>query len=225
MTQRAVRPKKSMVENAYDTLKAKIIHNEFEPGFKALEAELALQLGMSRTPVREALIRLEKEGLVEVIPRRGIRVKPLSARDIREIHEVLACLESEAAEKLAARKPGPEEIARLDAVIADMDRALERDDMNAWAKADGQFHRLLVEMCGNRHLSNVALNFLDQAHRIRLITTPLRSKPVYSNVNHAAVVEAIRRGDAQTAQEIHRGHKRRWGRELNDVLERLKIPD
>ena len=214
-----------MVEEAFVALKAKIIHNEFEPGFQALEEELALLLGMSRTPVREALIRLENEGFVEVIPRRGMRVKPLSRRDIREINEVLACLEAEAAEKLASRRPGPEEIARLEAAIAGMDEALETDKPDAWAEADYRFHRLLVEMCGNRHLSDVALNFLEKAHRFRLITLPLREKPVYSNVNHAAVVEAIRRGDPQTALEIHRAHKRRWGRELNDVLERLKLPE
>jgi DNA-binding GntR family transcriptional regulator len=69
------------------------------------------------------------------------------------------------------------------------------------------------------------MNFLDKAHRFRLLTLPYREKPVYSNVNHAAVVEAIRRGDPQSALEIHRSHKRRWGREMNDILERINLPD
>ncbi len=215
--------KKSMVEEAYAALKHRIIHNELPSGYQALEKELALSLGMSRTPVREALIRLENEGFVEVIPRRGMRVKPLTVEDIREISVVLACLEAEAAEMLAARRPGPDEVARLEEAIADMDAALEADDMDAWARADYNFHWLLIEMCGNRHLAEVARNFLDKAHRFRLLTMPYRERPVYSNVNHAAVVEAVRRGDAQSALEIHRSHKRRWMRELNDILERIHL--
>ena len=80
-----------------------------------------------------------------------------------------------------------------------MDSALEADDMTAWAEVDYNFHRLLVELCGNRHLSDVARNFLDKAHRFRLLTLTRREKPVYSNVNYAAVVDAIRRGDPQSA--------------------------
>ncbi len=80
-------------------------------------------------------------------------------------------------------------------------------------------------MAGNRHLGEVAHNCLDKAHRFRLLTLPHRDNPVYSNVNHAAVVEAIRRGDPQSALEIHRSHKRRWGRELNEILDRVNILD
>lgn len=213
----------SMVERAYRALKTEIINNRLPPGYQALEEQLAATLGMSRTPVREALIRLQNEGFVEVVPRRGVRVAALTVQDIREISEVLACLESEAAERLAARKPSAAEMVPLEASIAAMDRALEEDDIAAWAEADYSFHRLLVEMCGNRHLAAVAQNFLDKAHRFRLLTLPYRAKPIYSNVNHAAVVEAIRRGDPQSALDIHRSHKRRWTRELNDILERVDL--
>jgi DNA-binding GntR family transcriptional regulator len=223
MHEESVIEKRSMVDEAYVALKSRIVRNELPPEYQALEEELARGLGMSRTPVREALVRLEHEGFIELVPRRGMRVKRLSARDVREISEVLSCLECEAAERLAARKPGAEEIAILEEAIAQMDRALERDDMAAWAEADYRFHASLIELCGNRHLIDTARVFLEKAHRFRLMTTPLRSKPVYSNVNHAAVVEAIRRGDAQTALEIHRAHKRRWSRELGDVLARLGV--
>ena len=215
--------KRSMVEEAYGALKGKILSNEFPGGYQALEEDLAVQLGMSRTPVREALIRLQNEGFVEVIPRRGMRVRPLSAQDITEIYEVLSYLEIAAVEMLARRKPGPAEIAQLEGVIADMDRALEDEDLDAWAAADSRFHRLLVELCGNSRLAGIALNFLEQGNRVRMITMPLRSKPVYSNVNHAAVIEAIRRGDHETAREIHRAHKARWGREMMDLLDRHRI--
>lgn len=188
----------------------------------ALEPELALRLGMSRTPVREALIRLEQEGFVELIPRRGMRVAALSPRDIREITEVLACLEVEAAERLASRRCSAEELARFDAAIAAMDAALEAKDHDRWNEADYAFHVLLVESCGNRHLVETAKQYLEKAHRFRALTSVHRAPPVYSNVNHAAVVEAIRRGDPQSAVEIHRAHKRRWLRELDDILRHLQ---
>ena len=154
-----------------------------------------------------------------------MRVTPPTGRDIRDMTEVLACLESAAAEKLAARKPGPREMARLEEAIAAMDRALDGEDMMAWAEADYRFHCLLVDLCDNQQLVAVARNFLDKAHRFRLLTLPFRPRPVYSNVNHAAVVEAVRRNDPQTAQDIHRAHKRRWARELGDLLERLDLPE
>lgn len=214
-----------MVDDAYRRLRQRILSNDLPPGFTAFEEKLAQDLGMSRTPVREALIRLENEGLVEVVPRRGMRVTAVTARDMREINEVLACLEVQAAERLARRRPGPNEMAQLDAVIREMDEALEADDMAAWSDADYRFHCLIIELCGNRHLAETAQLFLDKAHRSRLLTLPYRSRPVYSNVNHAAVVEAIRRGDPDTAGEIHSAHKRRWTRELNDIVERMDLSD
>lgn len=217
--------RRSLAEEAYAAIKAEIVTNRLPPGAQRLEEELAIQLGMSRTPVREAIIRLEREGLVDIVPRRGVRVRPLTKRDVREITEVLTCLETQAAERLAGRRLAPHEIARLEQAIADMDAALEADDTDAWAQADYGFHRSLIELCGNRHLEEIGLNFLDKAHRFRLLTMPYRARPVYSNVNHAAVVEAIRRGDAQTAVDIHRAHKRRWARELSEILERMDLPE
>jgi len=193
------------------------------PGLMVLEEQLARTLGMSRTPLREALIRLAHEDLVEIIPRRGMRVKPVTLRDLREIDEVLACLEVQAAERLATRRLTDEECAALQAAIDGMDAGLQAEDMDAWAEADFQFHSLLFELCGNAHLMRTAKLFLDKAHRARLATLPFRRPPVYSNSNHAAVVEAIKRGDAETARDIHLAHKRRWSRELNDIASNYPI--
>ena len=213
--------RRSLVDDAYDHLRERILSGAIAAGETMLEEEIAVGLGMSRTPVREAVIRLEREGLVELVPRRGIRVAAMSARDIREINELLSCLESAAAERLASRRLPADELALLDAAIAAMDAALEAEDMDAWVAADYRFHCLLVELCDNRHLAEVARSYLDRAHRFRRQSIRYRDKPLYSTVNHAAVVEAIRRGDPQTAQEIHRSHKRRWSRELSDLLERM----
>lgn len=215
----------SQSDDAYRQIKAAIMRGDMAPGMQALEPELARSLRMSRTPVHEALLRLEHEGYVTVAPRRGMTVTPLSPRDIREITEVLACLEVEAAERAAGRRLQPADLALLDEAIAEMDRALEAKDLDAWNEADFCFHRLLVEASGNRHLIETAHRFLEKANRYRTLTTRHRLPPVYSNVNHASVVEAIRRGDPQSAAEIHRAHKRRWIHELTDMLSRLTLPD
>lgn len=213
----------TQAEQAYRRIKEAILRGELATGTQMLEPALALQLGMSRTPVHEALVRLQDEGYVELQPRRGMRVAPLSGRDIREITELLACLEVEAAERTASHPAPAETLAAFDAAIDAMDRALEKRDIDAWNAADYAFHLLLIESCGNRHLIETAKHFLEKAHRYRHLTSTHRKPPVYSNVNHAAVVEAIRRGDPQSAVEIHRAHKRRWLRELDEILAHLDL--
>ncbi len=217
--------RRPMGELAYGELKREIIEGDLVPASQWLEEELAVRLGMSRTPVREALVRLEQEGFVQITPRRGIRVRELTRRDVLEVNEVLECLELQAVQRLAARGLGPEDMSRLDATIAGMDEALARDDVHAWAHADYGFHRKLIELAGNRHLEAVAMTFLDKAHRFRVKTLELRARPRKSTSSHAATVEAIRRMDPEMALDIHRLHKRRWAREVETLIERLGLPN
>ena len=214
----------SLVDVAYQTMRKRILDNQWAPGFRALEQELALALGMSRTPVREALIRLANEGLVEVVPRHGMRVLPVSASDMDEIYQVLGSLEATAAELVAARKPGAKEIAPLEAASRAMDAALKREDLDAWAEADERFHKHLVELSGNRLLAAAVHNFWDRAHRARMFTLRLRAKPVHSTREHTALVRAIRSGDVAAAREIHRAHRDRGRRELTAILARFRLP-
>ena len=93
MSAQAAAPGPSMVYAAYEQIRRRILDNVWPPGHRALEQEVALELGMSRTPVREALLQLQNEGLVEVIPRHGVRVLPVSPTDMREIYEILTALE------------------------------------------------------------------------------------------------------------------------------------
>jgi DNA-binding GntR family transcriptional regulator len=178
---------------------------------------------MSRTPVREALIRLANEGLVEIVPRHGMRVLPVSAADMREIYDILTALEAMAAELVARRKPAAADIAPLEKASRDMERALKRDDLDAWAEADERYHRMLIELCGNMRLAAVVHNYWDRAHRARMVTLRLRPKPVSSTREHLAVLEAIRRGDGVGARELHREHRNRGSRELTEILQRYRL--
>ena len=209
----------SQTRRAYDEIKRRILDNELPPGTQALEQEVAVLLGMSRTPVREALIRLAQEGMVEVRPRHGMRVLPLSLADLREIYDILTGLEATAAESIARRGATAAELAALERALADMDHALTRDDRAAWAAGDARFHRLLIEFSRNRRLQAMVETVRDQSHRARMTTLKLRPKPLTSNTEHAQVVEAIRRRDPETAHRLHREHRMRAGQLLIALLE------
>ena len=164
-------------EWAYSQIKERILENIYQPGYQALEQEIAEDLGVSRTPMREALIRLSQEGLVELIPRRGFRVVPVVATDMKEIYDVLTALESMAAELLAQRGPSEEELAEMEQATNDMETALEQDDLEAWAAADERYHTSLIELCGNQRLAALASTVRDQGRRARMVTLRLRPKP------------------------------------------------
>jgi DNA-binding GntR family transcriptional regulator len=216
-------PKLSQTQRAYHELRRRILDNELVPDRQYLEQELADVLSMSRTPVREALIRLSEERLVEVRPRHGARVIPVSAEDMREIYELLTELESLAARKLGERGLRPAQLARLQAAVEDMEQALERNDLVAWARADETFHSQLVDQCGNSRLKPIVATVRDQAHRARMQTLKLRPKPVDSNRDHAAVVEAIRKRDGERAAAIHRRHRQQAGAMLLSLLAKRGI--
>ena len=216
--------KLSRVGDAYERLKDEIRSNHLPPGFQAPEPEIALRLGMSRTPVREALIRLEAEGLVELIPRRGARVLPILRADMQEIYEILTALEPEAAASLAERRPSAAELAPLDEATNRMESALAANDLDAWAEADDMFHRMLLALHGNERLSNFVSSLYDQAHRARIVTLRLRERPVRSTEEHREILEHLRSGDAKATHRAFRDHRQRAARELLALLDDLRLP-
>ncbi|MEM7425574.1 MAG: GntR family transcriptional regulator [Pseudomonadota bacterium] len=212
-----MKKQRSNTERAIQDLRALIISNELEAGSSHLEQELATRLGMSRTPVREACLVLEELGLVEVIPRRGIRILPVSPEDMIEIYEVLTELESLAAERVARQQLSTQELAGLALAIGQMEQALERGEIEAWAEADARFHDELLHLSGNRRLIRIVQAFNDQVRRARNLTLYLRPVPHKSNADHQELYEAIARGDAAAARDLHRAH-RIYARELLTAL-------
>lgn len=216
-------PKVTQTERAYRALKQRILDNELPAGTQMLESEVAALLDMSRTPVREAMIRMANEGLVEVRPRHGMRVVPIAPADMREIYEVLTALEAEAAYLLAERGCDETQLATLDAIVVEMDEALARGDREAWAAADERFHLSLVELTGNRRLVAAVASHWEQSHRARMTTLGLRETPSRSNADHAALVQAIRARKPALARELHHDHRARSGAMLVALLERYRL--
>lgn len=214
---------KTATESAYDALKAMILDNTLKPSASYLESELADRLGVSRTPAREAMLQLAREGLVEVRPRHGMRVLPISAADMDEIYMILTELEPLAAELAARRNLSPKELAPLDACIRKMETALEEDDRLAWAQADDDFHAALVRLSGSKRLERAFATFADQVYRARMATLFIREKPVSSNADHRELVERLKAGDAEGARRVHRRHRETARRTLVGILEKHRL--
>jgi len=208
-----------LAEQAYREIKRRILDNEFSPGMTVLEQELALLLRMSRTPVREAAVRLAEEGLVEVRPRHGMRVLSISPEDMLHIYELLAALESESAGLIAETGLSSNNIAALKQAVSDMDDALAVDDLVSWAAADEMFHGCLIDSCPNSRLRHLVYQFWDQVHRVRMMTLRLRPKPVMSNRDHRSLIKAIERREPERAREVHRSHLLRSGKMLVELLQ------
>ncbi|MCY1666799.1 GntR family transcriptional regulator [Rhizobium sp. SL86] len=213
------------VNAAYQAIKEAIRNNIFPPGYQAAEVDIARQLGMSRTPVHEAMARLQEDGLVRILPKKGILICALSPADIADIYEVIIALEGAAAQRLAGL-PEDQRLSitdRLQTATDDMQNTLDRDDLAAWALADAQFHETLVEMSGNRRLMRMAGTVADQLHRARMFTLNLRPLPTTSAADHQAIIDAIGAGDADAASRAARKHRQHARDALLPLIEKLNL--
>ncbi len=207
-------------QQAYLALRRAIRDLRLAPGQTVLEREIAEALGMSRTPVREALVRLETEGWVRLMPRHGFVVTALAPDDLRHMYEVVEGLEGLAA-ALAATRAAPEALAELDRAIDAQADVLAADDLPTWADLDDRFHARIVQLAANPRLSGTMDNYHDQLYRARLFTINLRPKPLRSLDEHRAVVAAMRVGDADASRALVQAHRRRARAEILQAVHAL----
>jgi DNA-binding GntR family transcriptional regulator len=211
---------RSLGESAYRALRARLLEMTLPPGHQATEGDLATGLGMSRTPVHEAVLRLQAEGFLEVQPRRGIRVLPIDPTGMAETYEILIALEGAAAARLAAN-PAPAVTAAMAAATGSMRAALAAGDRRAWAAADDRFHRALIQGCGNARLARLAQEAADLAQRARLATAALRPEPAGSAEEHARILAALEQHDPEAARAALAAHRQRASAE---ILRTLALP-
>ncbi len=141
-------------EDAYDALRAAILGGRLEPGERIVEADIARQMATSRSPVREAVRKLEHEGLLEYVPRRGTTVVGLSRDDVADAYQLRAHLEAYGA-RLAASRASAAQLARLLEMIEQMRQSAADDDLEGLVTADVEFHRLVCEAANSRRLSQL----------------------------------------------------------------------
>lgn len=184
-------------DTAYDTLCGAIVDGTLAPGEQLHDAELCQWLGLSRTPVREALTRLADEGLIEMAPQRYTRVTPLEGASAHDAFPVLASLHALATE-LAVPRLTQGDLARLEGYNEDFVRALRTGDGRAAHSADGRFHRIFVDRCANGDVSAALDRLAPRLHRFELLAT--RAIPGRRSVaQHHAIILRARAGEARSA--------------------------
>ena len=213
----------SSSQRAIHELRQLIFSGELAAGSDHLESELADRLQMSRTPVREAALTLETQGLLTLRPRKGVRILPVSADDMREIYDILTELEGLAAERAADAGYTDAQLVELGQSITDMNAAVNAEDLAAWAQADDRFHTELVRLGQNSRLITVVAMMSDQVRRARAMTLFIRPLPTKSNDDHRGVFDAIKSGDVTLAGRIHRAHRTQAKRIIVDLLEKHRL--
>jgi len=176
-----------------------------KPGEWLKENDLADELLVSRTPVREAIRKLEQEGYVVTVPRRGAYVASVSIRDINEIFEIRAALEALACE-LAAERITDEEQERLERLLVAIGRAIEEHDIERIVQTDIEFHELLYQAARNERLLVIIGNLREQLTRFRTISMSYPGRLKATLEEHRAIVDAIGAGDARYARKVGEKH-------------------
>ncbi len=198
----------TLTDRATDALRAAIVDGRLQAGELYSVAQLAEQLGVSRTPAREALLLLERQGMVRFERNRGARVLETSARDLDEIFGLRLLLEVPAAEE-AARRLGPDGLAEVETALAAMEQRLDPPDETAFMAHDRAFHELLLRAAGNDRLVGVVADLRDHVH-LRGASTVGRGRDLRAIYDeHAAIVEALRAGDPAAVGEAMRRHLER----------------
>ncbi|WP_075223001.1 GntR family transcriptional regulator [Acuticoccus yangtzensis] len=198
-------------DTAYTAIKERIVRGRLTPNTTVDESEIANELGMSRTPVREALLRLQTESLVDIARGRGIRVLPISITDMREAYQVISGLEMVAVQLLSERAPDAAYLAPLAETVARMRAAQDAGDVMGWCDADEDFHRTLMRLSGNTRLASAGIQMRDFARRAHVVAVRLQSAEYTrtSTENHAALVDALASGSFELAVEKHLLQRRR----------------
>jgi DNA-binding GntR family transcriptional regulator len=194
----------SMMDVAYYTLREAMRDGVLEPGEALTEVDLAKLLDMSRTPVREALRRLEVERLVENAPRRGLVVPTMTLDHLIEVFEIRSVLEGLAARRCAQRM-GPNEIAAMAACLEQMEQAIAGTDDDLLNQASSQFHRLMRTGSGMTRLREMVVLMMDSSRSIGLHEFA-QGRAAQAVVEHRAIYDAIAGGDAEGAETAARAH-------------------
>ncbi|CAH0321820.1 HTH-type transcriptional repressor RspR [Peribacillus simplex] len=207
-------------QRAYLAVRHAIRHLQLPPGQTVLEREMAEILGMSRTPVRESLVRLETEGWVRLIPRRGFIVAPLVADDLQQIYEVVEALDGVAG-RLATGRATHQELNQLEHLIEEQEKALELNDLLSWTELDDQFHNYIVDLAQNPRLRGIVDSQSDQLYRARLYTIGLRPKPTRSVTEHKAILAVMRAGEPEAVRTMLQSHRYRARNEILEALQSM----
>jgi DNA-binding GntR family transcriptional regulator len=189
----------------FNTLRQAILRGELAPGERLMEIQLAERLGVSRTPIREAIRKLELEGLVLMIPRKGAEVAKISEKSLRDVLEVRRSLE-ELAIELACERITKEGIGELEAAQTAFCEALKTNDTMEMAETDEHYHDIIYNATGNTRLVQILNNLREQMYRYRLEYIKDASKRQNLVIEHDHIIRAIKERRIDEARTAIRNH-------------------
>jgi DNA-binding GntR family transcriptional regulator len=210
-------------QQAYDFIREHIFILDYKPGEYITDTQVAARLNISRTPVREAFRRLEKEGLLINEARRGWKVYALSLDDIHEIFDVKVAIEGMIARK-AAESNNEELRSELSSALENMEIAAEKSDVNAWILNDQQLHKLIFDLAENERARRVIMNLNDQWFRVRVGFVAIQGRMKRSGEEHQDIIRAILDRNGAEAEQFMRQHLNRVREELAQLLINLVLP-
>lgn len=192
-------------EEVFNTLRDQILKGELSPGDRLMEIHLADRLGVSRTPVREAIRMLEREGLAITIPRRGAQVAKMTEKDLSDVLEVREALDELAVTK-ACENMSPEIIKKLESSVVDFKEAIKTGDPKRIVEADEAFHHIIYEAADNPRLLSITDHLKEQMYRFRF--EYVREEKDYDKLinEHERLIEGLKAGDVESVKRDMHTH-------------------
>jgi len=196
---------KPLREIVFETLRDAIINQVLRPGERLMEIQLAEEMGVSRTPVREAIRKLELEGFVVMVPRRGVYVAGISMKDIHEVFEVRSALEALAA-SLAAERITEEELEEMERRLVEEAKETEANNLRSIVEIDTSFHDLLYKAARNERLVHFVNLLQEQLQRFRSASLARPGRGKIALEEHRKIVEALATRNGKLAGQLAREH-------------------
>jgi DNA-binding GntR family transcriptional regulator len=196
-------------DRAYAFTKGRVLDSTFAGGELITEGEVADALGMSRTPVREAFLRLEGEGLLRLYPKRGALVVPVSVGEVEAVMETRMLVERFALDKVLSRGPATAIADELSATIVEQEERAAAGDADGFVAVDREFHTTFVTAAGNPIVIGLYDSLRDRQQRMVITSLLIDAKRIASiMVEHRALTDAIREGEVERAQSVLAAHLR-----------------
>ena len=196
---------KPLRELVFEALREAIIDGRLRPGERLMEIQLAEELGVSRTPIREAIRKLELEGFVVMVPRKGAYVADISTKDIIDVFEIRAALEGLAAQ-LAAERATDEELEEMERMLVEIGEAIEARDVDRLVETDTRFHEVLFRASRNERLCQLISLLREQIQRFRIRTLSHPARMRVALEEHRSLVEALAQRDPELARRVAQEH-------------------
>ena len=214
---------KPLRELVLEALREAIKSGSLQPRERLMEIQLADELGVSRTPVREALRKLELEGFIVMVPRKGAYVSDLSMKDIADVFEIRAALEGLAA-AMAADRITEDELETMERLLVEKGEAIHQDDIDKLVEVDTKFHEAMYKASRNDRLTSIISNLREQIQRFRLTSLSVPGRKEDSLDEHRNILEAIQARDVQLARKLAQEHIENAENVLIESLKKDSLP-